>query len=257
MSRNNWSQWWYRERANFDNAAEGNCEFLVHGVIADPNGNPLPGATVNVSVPHGPSPRGHARTAFTLSDNDGRYLLRSGFFHRVPELPIIKATFQASLPISHAAGRDDHPPTRVLSRLQLEDDVIADVKKADAIYSGQPIEMNFTLYPTARLRVEVVDSEGNPLLPEKLSVRYKQTNGGEMIEQSLRPVSNQRYFSSLLPQQSVAIRLQQTSTSALCDTVAFPLINPGDYHVRLTYAAETKKGEVLSFTVLKAPAGRE
>jgi hypothetical protein len=224
-------------------------------MVTDPLGQPLLGATVKVEVPYSPSPSGIAQAAYTLSDNDGRYLLRIGFFQNADRLPITKASFRASLPISYAARSDDQPTHRILSRLLLEDDPIADVKQADAIYAGRPVEMNFTLYPTARLRVEVVDSAGKPLSLEKLSVRYNLKNGDEPIEQLLRPVSNQRYFGSLLPQQSVVIRLQQTRTSALCDTVAFPLLNPGDHYLRLIYAADAKQGEVLSFTVLKATLG--
>ncbi len=252
-SRNSWLEWWYREQATIDNAVDGKREFLVHGMVTDPHGQPLRGATVKAEVPYSPSPSGIAQAAYSLSDNDGRYLLRIGFFQNVDGLPITKASFCASLPISHAVRSDDQPTDRILSRLLLEDDPIADVKQAEAIYAGRPVEMNFTLYPTARLRVAVVDSEGKPLSPEKLSVRYISKNDGGLIEQPLRPVSNQRYFTSLLPQQSVVIRLQQTKTSALCDTVALPLLNPGEHHVRLTYSAEAKQGEVLSLTVLKSP----
>ncbi|MBC8350476.1 MAG: M48 family metalloprotease [Planctomycetes bacterium] len=253
-SRTGWSYWWSRERSNIHGSADGDRDFLVYGRITDPAGKPLPRAWAEADVSSNFGSFGGVRVAYTLADDDGRYLLRFGFpKNKVPGDGAATVRVQGSDPGDYAALPEDEHRLRVMSRFEVKDDSIMPIRKEDAFYGGHPIEANFTLHPKTRLRVHIVDSDNGPVAPEMLSIRYTPAGASEPIVRPVRLVKDAYFFTSFLPPRSVEFIVQQADDSEPITTPPIALDRVGEYRMILSLYPSEPAGRPLRLTVVEQP----
>ncbi len=139
-SREKWKKWWSHERESIDRAANGNREFMIYGQITNPEGTPLAGIPVQVHVSTRLFAPIENQAASTESDDNGRFLLRFGFFKADPAgIPIVNFKIQSTKFVTSSAWVGGN---YVLSRFDLDADPHATIKKEGIVFSGQPKEMN-------------------------------------------------------------------------------------------------------------------
>lgn len=242
-SQRAWLDWWSHEQSNIENALDGKREFIIIGKITDPEGQPIPGATVQANVASETNASGRIRLGSTISDVNGSFVLFFGYFKElVPDATGPTVTFSATKPPGYAARSQDAPHTLILYSSKEE----GGAEKKAVLHPRRPRAMKFVLHPTARLRVQVVDQDGKTLHPEKLSMRLGPPDAplpeeGEAPVRSLRVLKGGIYFATLLPPQSVTFLIQETKDSAIHrSTTRLVAKGPGDVRVQLIYSPDGK-----------------
>lgn len=155
-SRQDWLDWWDDETSNIDSAKDGLREYVITGVVAIPNGQPIVGATVQAHVPFKGSPSGQYQLATTRADLSGRYVLAMGIpLFATPE----ELAWSVSVSAHHLPGyvAGELPVTMKL-HLQTPDNTdnvteqFQDTleRNNDTIFAGLPVAKNFKVQPVAK-----------------------------------------------------------------------------------------------------------
>ena len=141
--------WWKLEQENVRDSVDESPDFLIYGTVTDIEQRPLPFVPVNIRPSKNLSKfsyEGYARHDFqTITDRNGRYLLRIGFPRTAPPefpaFPVVPIVIRAAGQ-EYVVAREHAPRPRYLTQVQLENNPLFSQRTADAVFPGRPVEIN-------------------------------------------------------------------------------------------------------------------
>ncbi|HAD61823.1 MAG TPA: hypothetical protein DCG12_21505 [Planctomycetaceae bacterium] len=246
-SFSNWNDWWQREKVASQRVGSNDRDFVLYGRVTDVSGEPIPGAWVRVYL-DGITSGSLGRVAYTLADLQGRYIVRFGFPERMDTvLPTAFVRVRASDAGRFACLPWNESSALVASRREVEDDSVLQVQKADALYPGEPREMNFTLHPETQVRVNTRLADGTVKLPHRIQLRYEH-HGKELGQFALWTVRDEYHFIHFVTGRTARIEItpERGATPLLSDPIHFDRVGRYTFDV----AAESLKNAKATLNLI-------